>query len=190
MKRTIFTIAATLVVTLSALMLCHLCRRQPAPHVEYRDSTVYNIIYRDSTIYSIQRRDSLIVDYTLVPHTELRIDTVRDTFLVYVPMRWYHYSDSMADIYASGYNVSIDSITYHFREVTKKVTERVIVKPRKIGIDAGIALYKSSYWCIDADVNVSLRLNDAWKIEGFVGLISDGNALNPYVGAGVRRNIW
>lgn len=155
---------------------------------EYRDTTIYNITYRDTTIYNIVKKDSLIIDYTLVPITNTV--TINDTVYMNLPMLRYWFQDEYADIYAKGYNVSLDSIRYHFREVTKKVTERVIVKPRKFSIDAGMALYKSKVWTFDADMEISLRLHDVWIIKGSIGMFSDGSELMPYAGAEIRYRIF
>lgn len=180
-----------LLILLLVVLLVAPCRRQDSSSsVTCKDSTVVNVVYRDSTVYRVRQVDSTVIDYTLVPHTELRIDTVRDTAFIYVPVSWHHYADSMADIYVSGYRVSLDSVRYHFREVTHKVTERVIIKPRRLSIDAGFMVQMGKAWGMGADVAMSLRLGELWSVEGSVGLMSEGSSLTPYVGAGVRYRVW
>lgn len=156
-----------------------------------RDTTVVNVIYRDSTVYNIEVRDSVVVDYSIVPTTEIRIDTIRDTAFVFVPVTWHHFHDSVADIYCTGYKVTLDSVRYHFREVTKMVTESVVVKPRRLSVEAGLMLMsRDKAYSLSCDITAAMRLGERWSVEAGVGFSSDGSALMPYVGAGVRYRAW
>ena len=86
-----------------------------------RDTTIYNVTYRDSVVYNIEYKDSTIIDYNAVPLTEFDTITLHDTTFVYLPITSYHFADSLSDIWASGYRVTLDSVRYHFREVTKMI---------------------------------------------------------------------
>lgn len=151
-----------------------------------RDTTIYNITYRDTTIYDIERRDSVVVDYTLVPATNLDTVMLHDTTYIAVPVASYHFSDSLSDIWASGYRVTLDSVKYHFREVTKMVENTVFVKPPRLSVDCGVMMYGGGY--IDADVAASLRLGDRWRVYVKAGL-STRDGLSPIAGVGVRYRI-
>lgn len=151
-----------------------------------RDTTIYNIKYRDTTIYDIERRDSVIVDYTLIPTTDLDTVVLRDTTYIAVPVVSYHFTDSLSDIWASGYRVTLDSVRYHFREVTKMVENTIVAKPPRLSVDGGVMMYGGGY--IDADVAASLRLGDRWSVCVKAGL-STRDGLSPFAGVGVRYRI-
>lgn len=160
-------------------------------HEVTRDTTIVNVIYRDSTVYNIEVKDSVVVDYSIVPTTEIRIDTIRDTAFVFVPITWHHFHDSVADIYCTGYKVTLDSVRYHFREVTKMVTESVVIKPRRLSVDAGLMLIsRDKAYTLSCDITAAMRLGERWSVEAGVGVSSDGSALMPYVGVGGRYRIW
>ena len=151
-----------------------------------RDTTIYNITYRDTTIYEIERRDSVIVDYTLVPATDFDTVMLHGTTYIAVPIASYHFSDSLSDIWANGYRVTLDSVRYHFREVTKMVENTIVVKPPRLSVDCGVMMYGGGY--IDADVAASLRLDDRWSVCVKAGL-STRDGLSPIAGVGVRYRI-
>lgn len=154
-----------------------------------RDTTIYNITYRDTTIYEIERRDSVIVDYTLVPTTDFDTVILRDTTYIAVPVVSYHFSDSISDIWASGYRVTLDSVRYHFREVTKMITTEKIIteRPKILTADAGLTLYTGRV--LDLDLSAHVRLGKRWSIAGKAGVFTDGKSLTPYAGAGVRYRL-
>lgn len=151
-----------------------------------RDTTIYNIKYRDTTIYDIERRDSVIIDYTLVPATDFDTVVLCDTAYIAVPIASYNFTDSLSDIWTSGYRVTLDSVKYHFREVTKMVENTVVAKPPRLSVDGGVMMYGGGY--IDADVAASLRLGDRWSVCVKAGLTTrDG--LSPIAGVGARYRI-
>ena len=82
---------------------------------EYRDTTIFNVTYRDTIIYNVHKKDSVITDYTLVPLHDSII--INDTVYIVLPLSAYHFSDSLADIYVTGYNVTLDSFLLHRKEV-------------------------------------------------------------------------
>lgn len=147
-----------------------------------RDTTIYNVTYRDSVIYNIKHKDSTIIDYTAVPLTEFDTITLHDTTFVYLPIASYHFADSLSDIWASGYHVTLDSVRYHFREVTKMVEREVMIKPR-LTADVGLTMYTGRV--LDLDLSARLRLGERWSITGSVG-ISTGNRMSPFAALGVR----
>ena len=151
-----------------------------------KDTTIYNVEYRDSVVYHFEHKDSTIIDYNAVPLTKLKIDTIRDTTFVYVPITSYHFADSMADVWASGYRVTLDSVRYHFHEVTKTIEREVIKKPRIFFIDAGLMMYMGG--SLNLDLTADMRLGDRWSLRGVVA-ISTIDGLSPVAGVGVRYRI-
>lgn len=152
---------------------------------EYRDTIIFNVTYRDTTIYNIEKKDSTIYNCTLV---ELN-DTVRinDTLYMSLPISWYWFKDEYADVFCTGYNVSLDSVSYHFRDVTKMVTIERTERPKILTADAGLTMYTGSR--LDLDLSARLRLGERWSIAGKAGVFTDGNSLTPYAGAGVRYRL-
>ncbi|MBR5146424.1 MAG: hypothetical protein IKW54_02220 [Bacteroidales bacterium] len=155
---------------------------------EYRDTTIFNVTYRDTTIYNIENRDSIIYTYQLVPVK----DTVRinDTLYISLPMSWYWFKDEYADVFCTGYNVSLDSVNYHFREVTKMVEKEITIKPKRFTADAGLSMGKMmSYYYINIDVAARISINDQWSLSMTAGLNSDGKMISPYGELGIRKRL-
>lgn len=153
-----------------------------------RDTTIFNVTYRDTTIYNIEKKDSTIYDYKLVPLN----DTVRinDTLYIPLPISWYWFKDEYADVFCTGYNVSLDSVNYHFREVTKMVEKEIIIKPKRFTADAGLSLGKiPAYYYLDIDVAARMLLNEQWSLSMTAGLISDGKTILPYGELGIRKRL-
>lgn len=154
-----------------------------------RDTTIYNVTYRDTTIYNVTRKDSTIIDYDAVPLTDFDTLYIHDTTYIAIPISSYHFADAMSDIWVSGYRVTLDSVRYHFRDVTKMVTTEKIIteRPKILTADAGLTLYTGRV--LDLDLSASLRLGKHWSIAGRAGVFTDGNSLTPYAGAGVRYQL-
>lgn len=151
-----------------------------------RDTTIYNVTYRDSVIYNVVKKDSVITDYRLVSVTDFDTTIIHDTTYIAIPIVSYHFTDSLSDIWASGYGVTLDSVRYHFRDVTKMVTtERVMTeRPKILTADAGLTLYTGGV--LDLDLSAHIRIDERWSVAGKVGVFSDGKSLTPYAGAGLR----
>ena len=159
---------------------------------EYRDTTIFNVTYRDTTIYNIEKRDTTIYRYTLV---SLK-DTIRinDTLYMSLPISWYWFQDESADIYCTGYNVRLDSVNYHFREVTKMVEKEITLKPKRLTADIGMTVGKTSYHYINMDVAARLKLNEQWLISMSAGVkftqaAEINNMISPYGELGIRKRL-
>lgn len=175
-----------LLLLLPILLLPH--RSRIYYNEEYRDTIIFNVTYRDTTIYNIEKKDSTIYNCTLV---ELN-DTVRinDTLYMSLPISWYWFKDEYADVFCTGYNVSLDSVNYHLREVTKMVEKEIIIKPKRFTADAGLSLGKiPAYYYLDIDVAARMLLNDQWSLSMTAGLISDGKTIFPYGELGIRKRL-
>lgn len=173
-----------LLLLLPILLLPH--RRRIYYNEEYRDTIIFNVTYRDTTIYNIEKKDSTIYNCTLV---ELN-DTIRinDTLYMSLPISWYWFQDESADIYCTGYNVRLDSVRYHFCEVTKMVEKEIIVRPKKFTADAGLMIGKSmGSLYIDLDVATRWAIGDKWSLSASAGLTTIGYELSPFAKMGIRR---
>ena len=179
-----FSYFCLVLLLLLPILLLTPCRSGIFYNKEYRDTIIFNVTYRDTTIYSIKLKDSTVYDYTYI---SLK-DTIRinDTLYFQLPLSWYWFQDESADIYCTGYNVRLDSVRYHFREVTKMVENTVVIKPPRLSVDGGVMMYGGGY--IDADVAASLRLGDRWSVDVKAGL-STRDGLSPIAGIGVRYRI-
>lgn len=148
-----------------------------------RDTTIYNVTYRDSVVYNIIKKDSVITDYRLVSVTEFDTTIIHDTTYIAIPIASYHFTDTMSDIWASGYGVTLDSVRYHFRDVTKMITIERTKRPKILTADAGLTMYTGRR--LGLDLSARLRLGERWSIDGSVG-ISTGDRLSPFASLGVR----
>lgn len=154
-----------------------------------RDTTIYNITYRDSVVYNITRKDSTIIDYDAVPLTEFDTITLHDTTFIYLPIASYHFADSLSDIWASGCHVTLDSVRYHFREVTKMVEREVLINSRCLTADVGGMLIKTAdRWILSADIRAAARIKDRWSIEARAG-VAAGESVMPFLGIGGRYSL-
>lgn len=152
-------------------------------NVTERDTTIYNVTYRDSVVYNIIKKDSVITDYRLVSVTEFDTTIIHDTTYISIPIASYHFTDTMSDIWVSGYGVTLDSVRYHFRDVTKMITIERTERPKILTADAGLTMYTGRR--LDLDLSARLRLGERWSIDGSVG-ISTGDRLSPFAALGVR----
>jgi hypothetical protein len=135
------------------------------------------------------RKDSVITDYRLVSVTEFDTTIIHDTTYIAIPIASYHFTDTMSDIWASGYRVTLDSVRYHFREVTKMVQQEVMIKPRRITADVGGMLIKTSdRWILSADIRAAVRINDRWNVEARAG-VAAGESIMPFAALGARRTL-
>ena len=154
-----------------------------------RDTTIYNVTYHDSVVYNIIKKDSVITDYRLVSIPDSDTTIIHDTTYVAIPIASYHFTDTMSDIWASGYGVTLDSVRYHFRDITKMITTEKILteQPKILTADAGLTLYTGRV--LDLNLSARVRLGERWSIAGRAGVFTDGKSLTPYAGAGVRYRL-
>lgn len=158
-------------------------------NVTERDTTIYNVTYRDSVIYNVVKKDSTIIDYDAVPLTEFDTMIIHDTTYIAIPIASYHFSDTMSDIWASGYRVTLDSVQYHFRDVTKMVEREVLIRPRRFTADVGGMLIKTAdRWVMTADIRAAARINDRWSVEARAG-VAAGETIMPFAALGARRTL-
>lgn len=152
-----------------------------------RDTTIYNVTYRDSVVYNVVKKDSVVTNYRLVSVTDFDTTIIHDTTYIAIPIASYHFTDTMSDIWASGYGVTLDSVRYHVRDVTKMVTIERTERPKILTADAGLTMYTGRR--LDLDLSARVRLGERWSIAGRAGVFTDGKSLTPYAGAGVRYRL-
>lgn len=181
-------ICLVLLLLLLPILLLTLRRSGIFYNEEYRDTIMFNVTYKDTTIYNIEKKDSTIYTYQLIPVR----DTVRinDTLYYKLPLSWYWFHDESADIYCTGYNVSLDSVNYHLREVTKMIEKEITVNPKRLTADAGISIGKlPTNHYIDMDIAARMSINDRWSLSMTAGLHSDGTTISPFGEIGIRRKL-
>lgn len=189
MKKThifLFLFIILLLVLLTAPRRCGTSSRYKTTE---RDTTIYNVTYRDTTIYNVMRKDSTIIDYDAVPLTDFDTLYIHDTTYIAIPIASYHFADSLSDIWASGYRVTLDSVRYHFRDVTKMVEREVLIRPRRLTADVGGMLIKTAdRWMLSADIRAAARINDRWSVEARAG-VAVGEQVMPFAALGTRRTL-
>lgn len=154
---------------------------------EYRDTTIFNVTYRDTIIYNVHKKDSVITDYTLVPLHDSII--INDTVYIVLPLSAYHFSDSLADIYVTGYNVTLDSFLLHRKEVIVTVQKDIIIPPKRLTANVGVSLLNCDGWNILLDGSANFRINDKLSIDADVGIVANGNNLLPFVKGGLKYRL-
>lgn len=176
---------------LLTIVLLHVPSGSRTSLIEVRDTTIYRVYHRDTTIYNVELRDSVAYDVSLVPMTDFDTVVVHDSVFVAVPLSWYHFHvDSTADVYATGYMVTLDSVKYHFREVTKLVEKNIVIKPKRLSVDIGSLMLRDlNGWTFRVDGCASLRLGERWSVEGGLGLWSNGHTMSPFAAVGVRYSL-
>lgn len=184
-------IVITAIVFLSAIIILHSVVRydngRTESKISIRDTTVYNIYYRDTIIYNIQKKDSVITDYTLIPAHDTV--TLNDTVYVILPLSSYHFGDSLADIYVSGYNVTLDSFLIHRKEIFVTMQKDIIIPPKRLTANIGVSLLNCDGWNILLDGNANFRINEKWSINADVGIVATGNKLLPFAKGGFRYQL-
>ncbi|MBO7287335.1 MAG: hypothetical protein J6U85_03795 [Bacteroidales bacterium] len=152
-----------------------------------RDTTIFNVTYRDTIIYNVHKKDSVITDYTLVPLHDSII--INDTVYIVLPLSAYHFSDSLADIYVTGYNVTLDSFLLHRKEVIVTVQKDIIIPPKRLTANVGISLLNCDGWNILLDGSANFRINDKLSIDADVGIVATGNNLLPFAKGGLKYRL-
>lgn len=110
-------------VVIVCLILCPKTEEKEVKTVVLHDTTVVH----DTVIKTISKTQ---IEYK---YKEIK-DTIFIDTSIALPIESKHYSDSLSDIWVSGYKPEIDSIKYHIPEQTiyiDKVVEVEIEKPQK-----------------------------------------------------------
>lgn len=88
-----------------------------------------------------------VVEKVPVPVPVSDTMVVHDTIYVYMNREQVHWQDSMSDVYASGYDVQVDSVRHNIQTqvITKERDVVVKVKPKwSIGVHAGYGVFANN----------------------------------------------
>ena len=159
-------IAGAVIVAALALSfmagLRHAQKRLILPQKERVDTLV---IYETKLVEKPVFVEKKVVEKVPVPVPVSDTMMVHDTIYVYMDREQVHWQDSLSDVYASGYDVQVDSVRHNIQTqvITKERDVIVKVKPKwSVGIHAGYGAFANN------------------------GQIS----ASPYIGVGVSYNLF
>ena len=140
----------------------HALNRLILPQKERVDTLV---VYETKLVEKPVFVEKKVVEKVPVPVPVSDTIEVHDTIYVYMNREQVHWQDSISDVYASGYDVQVDSVRHNIQTqvITKKRDVVVKVKPK---------------WSIGVHV-------------GYGAFVKNGQiATSPYIGAGISYNLW
>jgi len=157
-------IAGVVIVAALALSFAtgqrHAFKRLFLPQGERVDTLV---IYETKLVEKPVLVEKKVVEKVPVPVPVSDTMMVHDTVFVYMDREQIHWKDSLSDVYASGYDVQVDSVRHNIQTqvITKERDVIVKVKPKwSIGVHAGYGM-----------------------------AIGESVRMQPYVGVGVSYNL-
>lgn len=159
-------IAGAVIVAALALSFAagqrHAQKRLILPQKERVDTLV---IYETKLVEKPVFVEKKVVEKVPVPVPVSDTMMVHDTIYVYMDREQVHWQDSLSDVYASGYDVQVDSVRHNIQTqvITKERDVIVKVKPK---------------WSIGVQVGYGAFANN--------GQIS----ASPYIGGGVTYNLF
>ena len=140
----------------------HAQKRLILPQKERVDTLV---IYETKLVEKPVFVEKKVVEKVPVPVPVSDTVMVHDTIYVYMDREQVHWQDSLSDVYASGYDVQVDSVRHNIQTqvITKERDVIVKVKPKwSVGVHAGYGAFANN------------------------GQIS----ASPYIGVGVSYNLF
>lgn len=140
----------------------HVINRLVLPQNERVDTLV---IYETKLVEKPVFVEKKVVEKVSVPVPVSDTMMVHDTIYVYMDREQVHWQDSLSDVYASGYDVQVDSVRHNIQTqvITKERDVIVKVKPKwSVGVHAGYGAFANN------------------------GQIS----ASPYIGVGVSYNLF
>lgn len=174
-EKIIVILAVTVVLFLVGYIVgysAHESDEKPVPET----TTETNVITKDTTVYNYDYRDTTIYDKHLKPLTDFKTDTVHDTVYVAIPISQYHFGiNNTADIFVSGYDVTLDSVNFHLKEIhtVEHHTVKAASRPNLIGVELGINEASLMYIRDIGRVSVGFRAGYTFDrkatASGFVG---------------------
>lgn len=156
------------VVIIAALALSfiagqkHALKRLILPQKERVDTLV---IYETKLVEKPVFVEKKVVEKVPVPVPVSDTMMVHDTIYVYMDREQVHWQDSLSDVYASGYDVQVDSVRHNIQTqiITKERDVIVKVKPKwSVGVHAGYGAFANN------------------------GQVS----ASPYIGVGISYNLF
>lgn len=140
----------------------HALNRLILPQKERVDTLV---IYETKLVEKPVFVEKKVIEKVPVPVPVSDTMMVHDTIYVYMDREQVHWQDSLSDVYASGYDVQVDSVRHNIQTqvITKERDVIVKVKPKwSVGVHAGYGAFANN------------------------GQI----ATSPYIGVGVSYNLF
>lgn len=140
----------------------HAQKRLILPQKERVDTLV---IYETKLVEKPVFVEKKVIEKVPVPVPVSDTMMVHDTIYVYMDREQVHWQDSLSDVYASGYDVQVDSVRHNIQTqvITKERDVIVKVKPK---------------WSVGVQVGYGAFANN--------GQIS----ASPYIGVGVSYNLF
>lgn len=162
-KQTLITCVAIIIAAIFMFMAGqkHAQKRLILPQKERVDTLV---IYETKLVEKPVFVEKKVVEKVPVPVPVSDTIMVHDTIYVYMDREQVHWQDSLSDVYASGYDVQVDSVRHN-------IQTQVITKER----------------------DVIVKVKPKWSIgvhAGYGGVVNNGQiATSPYIGVGISYNI-
>lgn len=156
--------------------------------------TDVEVVERDSTICNPVKEDSTVVGTILVPvvgaghtpstpgiiptgNTQYIHDTVteHDTVYAAIPMSAFHFTDPLADVWCTGFNIRMDSIRVKQRDIY--ITQTTTVRAREyhntlgvmMGFDDVSLLYTRRFGRVSVGFSGGYTYRREPVVRGFVG---------------------
>lgn len=122
----------------------HAQKRLILPQKERADTLV---IYETKLVEKPVFVEKKVVEKVPVPVPVSDTIMVHDTIYLYMDREQIHWHDSMSDVYASGYDVQVDSVRHNIQTqvITKERDVIVKVKPKwSVGVQAGYGVFANN----------------------------------------------
>ena len=138
----------------------HAQKRLILPQKERVDTLV---IYETKLVEKPVFVEKKVVEKVPVPVPVSDTMMVHDTIYVYMDREQVHWQDSLSDVYASGYDVQVDSVRHNIQTqvITKERDVIVKVKPKwSIGVHAGYGAFaKNGQFATSPYIGVGVSYN-------------------------------
>jgi len=122
--------------------------------------TVTDTIRRDTVIYNIRVVDSTIVRYSYKTVTEVDTITRGGNLLVKIPVRKYTFDvPEFGMIYASGYDVSIDSTAFTTTTIVTRKSDRKVKFNLSVGCEVAYSIKFTPSVYAECGITVKGRFN-------------------------------
>ena len=122
----------------------HAQKRLILPQKERVDTLV---IYETKLVEKPVFVEKKVIEKVPVPVPVSDTMMVHDTIYVYMDREQVHWQDSLSDVYASGYDVQVDSVRHNIQTqvITKERDVIVKVKPKwSVGVHAGYGAFANN----------------------------------------------
>lgn len=153
---------------------------------EYVDKIDTLIVEKFDTITEYNPKPIFVTEirHDTVPMYKLDTVNVHDTTRIVIPISSYYFTkDSLYDIWASGYNVKLDSINIFASNTTKIINKTLISPPKwQIGVNSGVGYnkYNGYYPVLGTIINTPSRFYFGGDINFYQNNSIGGNVKIGY----------